>query len=87
MISIRQWISILWPAFLLACLMESLVFAFVDPTELRWGSEGLGYTRQAIYSTSFFVFWLVGCATSALTLAIATKPPADAPAGISTQAD
>jgi hypothetical protein len=85
--SVRHWISILWPAFLLACLMESLVFALVDPTDLRWGSEGLGYTRQTIYSASFFAFWLAGCATSALTLAIATKPPAEAPATISTQAD
>jgi len=75
--SARKWISILWPAFLLASLMEVVVFALVDPSDLRWGAEGLGYSRQAIYTTSFLVFWAMSAASCALTLALATVPPED----------
>ena len=78
--SARKWIAILWPAFLLASLMELIVFALVDPSDLRWGAEGLGYTRQAIYTTSFFVFWAISAAACALTLALTVAPPeGDAP--------
>lgn len=59
----------LWPAFLLACLLEVLVFAFVDPTQLYWLNSELHLSRQAVYSIAFFAFWLVstiGCTLSIL---------------------
>jgi hypothetical protein len=77
--SIRHWISVLWPAFILACLMELLVFALVDPHDLRWAQQGEHTSRQAIYTLSFLVFWLVGAVSAALTLAIATRPPIEQP--------
>ena len=55
----HDWMSILWPAFLLACVIELLVFALVDPADLRWGGEALALSRQAVYTAGFFVFWVL----------------------------
>lgn len=52
-----MWIA--WPAFLAACVLELLVFAVVDPTELAWSGSALGWSRQATYAVAFFAFWLV----------------------------
>ena len=71
----RWWISVLWPGFLLACGLELLVFGLVDPADLRWGGEGLGTTRQAVYTLAFFVFWLVSSAAGALAVHLAVSPP------------
>jgi hypothetical protein len=57
------WLLIAWPAFLSACLLELLVFAVVDPVDLR----GIDWPRQAVYSAAFFVFW----AASALAVGLA----------------
>ncbi|GAA4354593.1 membrane protein [Variovorax defluvii] len=60
--------SILWPAFLLACVTELVVFALVDPADLHWRGETLALSRQAIYTAGFFLFWLFGACANALTL-------------------
>jgi hypothetical protein len=73
--TMRKCIAILWPAFILASLMELVVWGFIDPSELRWGLEGLGYTRQAIYTASFFVFWAMSAAACALAVALTVEPP------------
>jgi hypothetical protein len=52
--------SVLWPAFLMAGVLEMLVFAFVDPppaAPVRRRTPGLSPT--AVYSVAFFVFWAV----------------------------
>lgn len=48
-----------WPAFLAACLLELVVFAFVDPNSLELGDRPLGWSRQGVYTAAFFVFWAV----------------------------
>ena len=53
----QRWMWIAWPAFLMAALLEMLVFAFIDPSELHWQGQGLGLSREAIYTVVFFVFW------------------------------
>lgn len=63
----RRLMWILWPAFLAACAMEMLVFALVDPGEIHWHGAALPWSRQAVYTLSFFVFWLVISGASALT--------------------
>lgn len=65
---------IVWPAFLLAGVLEILVFAMVDPEDLRWAGQPIALSRQAIYSLSFFVFWLVFTASSALTTLLSLSP-------------
>lgn len=64
---------IVWPAFLLAGVMEMLVFAMVDPQDLHWLGQPLQWSRQGIYTVAFFVFWAVTAASSALT-ALLTLP-------------
>ncbi|VTU27682.1 hypothetical protein H6CHR_02844 [Variovorax sp. PBL-H6] len=64
----QNWMSILWPAFLLACATELLVFALVDPIDLHWRGEAIGLSRQAVYTGGFFVFWMLAAGASALTL-------------------
>jgi hypothetical protein len=59
---------ILWPSFLAACLLEALVFAVVDPSELSWtGHESLP-TRQGVYTIAFFLFWSISMTCCGLVL-------------------
>ena len=54
-----MWIA--WPAFLVAAVMEMVVFAFVDPQDLHWfDGQPLSLSRQGIYTLSFFAFWPPG---------------------------
>ena len=54
----RQAMTILWPAFLMAGVLEALVFAVVDPAELHWfGGPPLAWPTQAVYSITFLIFW------------------------------
>ncbi len=62
---------VVWPAFLAACVLELVVFAMVDPQDLRWFARPLPLSRQAAYTLSFFVFWAISIASSALTILLA----------------
>jgi len=59
---------ILWPAFLMAGVLEALVFVVVDPGELH-GLGGLltQWPTQAIYTITFLIFWCVISTAGALT--------------------
>jgi hypothetical protein len=63
----QRWMWITWPAFLVAGLLEVLVFAFVDPHDLHWLGQDLDLSRQAIYTLAFFAFWGLAMLSSALT--------------------
>ncbi len=64
----RIAMSALWPAFLMAGVLEGLVFVVVDPADLRWfGSEPLGWSPQAVYTVTFFIFWAVISTATAIT--------------------
>jgi len=63
----QRWMWIAWPAFLVAGLLEVLVFAFVDPHDLHWFGQDLDLSRQAIYTLAFFTFWVLAMVSSALT--------------------
>lgn len=65
---------IVWPAFLAACVLELLVFAFVDPFDLQWAGRDLGLSRQAAYTISFFAFWVVTMIACALTAVLRMSP-------------
>ena len=67
-----MWIA--WPAFLVAAVLEMVVFALVDPGELHWGGEPLALSRQAIYTLAFFFFWAMTFASSALTTLLSMSP-------------
>jgi hypothetical protein len=67
-----MWIA--WPAFLVAGVLEMLVFAFVDPQDLQWFGQPMDLSRQGVYTLSFFVFWVMTCASSALTTLLSLSP-------------
>jgi len=61
-------LQILWPAFLMAAVLEMLVFVVVDPAELRWfGAAPIELSPHAVYTLAFLVFWAVIATAGALT--------------------
>src|SRR6476661_3142803 len=63
----RQFLWIVWPAFLAACLLQALVFALVDPHDVQWLHGSMAWSRQAVYAAAFFAFWGISMAACALT--------------------
>ena len=60
--------TILWPAFLMAGVLEMLVFALVDPGSRHWfGGAPMEWPASAIYTLALFAFWAVIASASALT--------------------
>jgi hypothetical protein len=70
----QRWMWIAWPAFLVAGLLEILVFGLVDPEDLHWFGHPLALSRQGVYTLAFFVFWILTMLSSALTTLLATSP-------------
>ena len=53
----RLAMLVLWPAFLMAGVLEMLVFSLVDPGSLRWfGGAPVEMSATAVYSLAFFAF-------------------------------
>jgi len=75
----QHWMWILWPAFLLACALEMVVFALVDPGDLSWHGAAIGVSRQAVYSGAFLLFWLLAAASNVLLLLTRTAPEINSP--------
>lgn len=72
--------TILWPSFAMAGVVEGMVFSVVDPTELRWlGHIPLEASPQAIYTLSFLAFWAVISTSGALTALLWIDPDAAEP--------
>ncbi|MCW7537781.1 hypothetical protein OOT46_07945 [Aquabacterium sp. A7-Y] len=68
-----MWIA--WPAFLVAGVLEMLVFAVVDPQDLHGFAQGpLELSPGAVYTLAFFVFWGAAMLSSALTCLLAMSP-------------
>lgn len=71
---VKRLMWVVWPAFLVAGVLEMLVFAMVDPQDLRWGGEPLEMSRQGIYTVAFFIFWLLTLLASGMTALLAMSP-------------
>lgn len=67
-----MWVA--WPAFLVAAVLEMLVFAVIDPTDLHWGGGAVSLSREGIYTLAFFVFWGFTMLSSALTTLLSISP-------------
>ncbi len=64
----QRALTILWPSFLMAGVLEMLVFVVVDPADLHWfGGEALNWSNQAVYTVTFLIFWGVISVAGALT--------------------
>lgn len=76
----RWALSIVWPSFLMAGVLEMLVFACIDPADLHWfGGASMALSHQTIYSLAFFVFWGVISLAGALTALLMTTPAGESP--------
>jgi hypothetical protein len=70
----KSALQILWPAFLMAGVLEALVFVVVDPAGLRWfGADAVDLPVQGVYSVTFFIFWSVIATAGALTHLLRTE--------------
>lgn len=70
----HRLLRIIWPAFLAACALELLVFAFVDPMELQWADYVPGWSRQTVYASAFFAFWAVSAGACFLATLLHPAP-------------
>jgi hypothetical protein len=61
-------LCILWPAFVMAGVLETVVFAVIDPQHLQWfGTTPVDWQPTTLYSVAFLVFWLVISLASTIT--------------------
>ena len=67
-----MWVA--WPAFLVAAVLEMLVFAVLDPESLSLFGELLAWSRYSVYTVTFFIFWGMTMVSSALTMLLALSP-------------
>jgi hypothetical protein len=65
---------IVWPAFLVAGVAETVFFALFDPYDLHLFLAPHDVSREAIYTLGFIGFWAVGIASSALTVLLGRAP-------------
>ncbi|WP_036596314.1 hypothetical protein [Ottowia thiooxydans] len=67
-----MWIA--WPAFLAAAVLEMMVFAVLDPEALSLFGARLNWSREAVYTVTFFIFWVMMMVSSALTMLLSLAP-------------
>lgn len=67
-----MWIA--WPAFLMAGVLEMVVFAFVDPQALQWFDQPVNLSREGVYTVMFFLFWATIMVSGALTTLLSSSP-------------
>lgn len=71
---VKRMMWIAWPAFLVAGLLEILVFGLVDPQDLHWFGQPLALSRQGVYTVAFFAFWALTMVSSGLTTLLSMSP-------------
>ena len=69
-------LTILWPSFLMAGVLEGTVFSLVDPADLRFGSSPIDASPQAVYTLAFMAFWALLSTSGALTTLLWIDPDA-----------
>ncbi len=64
----RRLMWVVWPAFLVAAVAEVVFFSVVDPLDLHFFGTAVELSRESAYTVGFFGFWVLGIASSALTI-------------------
>ena len=70
----RQWIAVLWPSFVCAGVFSGLLFAFIDPLVLAHELAIESSPRLAIYTVSFWFFWIMCAISTRAAIAIVATP-------------
>lgn len=73
--SVREWIIVLWPAFMATCVLEILVFAGFDPHDIHLFGLTFESDRETIYSVAFLAFWAVTTVSGVITWILAQPTP------------
>lgn len=63
----QRLIHVLWPSFLIAGVAVIVFTTLFDPLQFAYRGEPLVMDRIGAYTIGFFVFWLLGIASSAMT--------------------
>ena len=63
----KRLMWILWPSFIVGGIAEGVFFTLIDPQELYLVGEPVHWSKTAVYSVGFFLFWIVAAASSAFT--------------------
>lgn len=63
----RDLMSIVWPAFVMAGVGDLLFFTVIDPSQLYFLGNPVELGPIATYSIGFLLFWLLAAASSAFT--------------------
>lgn len=69
---VRCLMQVLWPAFLGAGVTVGVVFSMIDPSQLEWVHTHLMNSREATYTVSFILFWILYALTCSMTWFLAT---------------
>lgn len=64
---------IFWPSFLTSCVGSGLLFSLINPEQLILLDDRIQLSNLGIYSSGFFVFWLLGAISSGLTVLLSIK--------------
>lgn len=73
--------AVAWASFLSAGVLEALVFAVVDPGELRWfDAAPVALSVQAVYTIGFLIFWGASALGASLALLLVNLPDEGRPA-------
>jgi hypothetical protein len=63
----KRLMWILWPSFIVGGIAEGVFFTLIDPQELYLFGDPVHWSRTAVYSVGFFMFWAIAAASSAFT--------------------
>ena len=72
----QRAMTILWPSFAMAGVLEGLVFSVVDPADLHFGHFPVDASPQAVYTVAFMAFWALIATSGALTALLWIDPDA-----------
>jgi hypothetical protein len=70
----QRLLWVLWPAFMVACVAELVVFAVIDPADLHLFGEPVAAGRMPIYTIGFLFFWAIAAGAAALTVFLQRSP-------------
>jgi len=68
----RLLMTILWPSFLMSSVSVGILFSLIDPGVLSIQGN-MELSDVVIYSLAFFIFWILGAATSGITALLMCK--------------
>ena len=67
-------LTILWPSFLMAIVLDGLVFSAIDPAEVGLAHWAEGLSPLAFYTLGFLLFWaIISCASGMTALLVAEQ--------------